>query len=271
MIASMIGSPPALQSALPIDGLKHDHDARYAALSAQVIAAIPENPDDEALAQRLAWFSYARKVLPPHRVDQLFASVVADMLSEVDGEPLAKAASPIRLTDLGAAVNRTGLSTTTARSLRSFLRRETTPLGPYELIVDLILAFAAAPEQTDTYLQKLVGSKKQKGFATIDDLSAITAGWLEQRDAITIFQSMPRYKASKAKEEYKQRQFDKFVQTLDSVYGNFVPWLMRAANQLAPFGAEWSRAVRWMELAENLEKRVAPDSFEQSEELTDLA
>lgn len=271
VIASMIGSPPALQSALPIDGLKHDHEARYAALSAQVIAAIPENPDDEALAQRLAQFSYARKVLSPQRVDQLFASVVADMLSDSDGEPLAKAASPIRLTDLGAAVNRTGLSTTTARSLRSFLRRETTPRGLYELIVDLILEFAAAPEQTDSYLQKLVGSKKQKGFATVDDLPAITAGWLEQRDAITIFQLMPRYKASKAQEEYKQRQFDKFVQTLDSVYGNFVPWLMRAANQLAPFGAEWSRAVRWMDLAESLEKRVAPDSFEQSEEALDLA
>ena len=45
---------------------------------------------------------------------------------------------------------------------------------------------------------------------------------------------------------------------------------MRAANQLAPFGAEWSRAVRWMDLAENLENRVAPDSFEQSEEALDL-
>lgn len=270
-IASMIGNPPALQSALPIDGLKHDLNARHAAISAQVIAAIPENPNDEALAQQLAQFSYARKVLPAERVDQLFTSIVDDLLSESDGEPFARAASPIRLTDLGAAVNRTGLSTITARSLLRFLRREAVSLGPYELIVDTIVEFAAAPEQTDSYLQKLVGSKTQKGFATVQDLAGITIGWLEQRDTIAIFQSLPRYKASKAKDEYKQRQFDKFVQTLDSVYGNFLPWLMRAASQLAPFGEEWSRAIRWMELAESLERRVAPETFEQSEEAPDLA
>ena len=269
-IASMIGNPPALQSALPIDGLKHDWNARYAAISAQVIAAIPENPNDEALAQRLAQFSYARRVLPAERVDQLFTSIVGDLLSELDGEPLAKAASPIRLTELGAAVNRTGLSATTARSLLRFLRRESAPPGPYELIIDTILELAQAPEQTDSYLQKLVGSRTQKGFATVQDLPTITAGWLEQRDTITIFQALPRYTTSKAKEEYKQRQFDKFVQTLESVYGNFLPWLMRAASQLAPFGAEWSRAVRWMDLAESLERRVAPETFEQSEEAVDL-
>ena len=270
-IASMIGNPPALQSALPIDGLKHDLNARYAAISAQVIAAIPENPDDETLAQRLAQFSYARKVLPADRVDQLFANIVGDLLSESDGEPLARAASPIRLTELGSAVNRTGLSTITARSLLRFLRREEILVGPYELIVDTIREFAAAPEQTDSYLQKLVGSKTQKGFATAQDLAGITAAWLEQRDSFAIFQSLPRYITSKAKEEYKQRQFDRFVQTLESVYGNFLPWLMRAASQLAPFGAEWSRKVRWMDLAESLEWRVAPETFEQSEEALDLA
>jgi helicase len=270
-IASMIGNPPTLQSALPIDGLKHDLNARYAAISAQVIAAIPENPDDETLAQRLAQFSYARKVLSAAQVDQLFATIVGDLLSESDGEPLARAASPIRLTELGAAVNRTGLSTITARTLLRFLRREAMPVGPYELIVDTILEFATAPEQTDSYLQKVVTSRTHKGFATVQDLAGITTGWLEQRDSFTIFQSLPRYVNSKAKDDYKQRQFDKFVQTLESVYGNFLPWVMRAAGQLAPFGAEWSREIRWMELAENLERRVVPETFEQGEETLDLA
>jgi hypothetical protein len=200
---------------------------------------------------------------------QLEAVIMGDLLSESDLEPLARAASPIRLTELGAAVNRTGLSATTARSLLRFLRRESAPLGPYELIVDTILELAQAPEQTDSYLQKLVGSKTQKGFATVQDLPTITAGWLEQRDTITIFQAL-RYTTSRAKEEYKQRQFDKFVQTLESVYGNFLPWLMRTASQLAPFGAEWSHVIRWVDLAESLERRVAPDTFEQSEEAVDL-
>jgi hypothetical protein len=102
----------------------------------------------------------------------------------------------IRLTELGAAVNRTGLSATTARSLLRFLRRESAPPGPYELIVDTILELAQAPEQTDSYLQKLVGSRTQKGFATAQDLPTITAGWLG--DTITIFQVLPRYTTSKA-------------------------------------------------------------------------
>lgn len=266
-ITSMIGNPPMLQSALPLDSSGQDTAARFAAISAQVIAAIPENPDDESLADHLSQLSYAARVHSPERVNHLFSTIVNDLLNAEDGEPLAKAASPIHLTELGGAINRTGLSTGTGRSLLKFLRRDVTIASYYQLVVDTVLEFGGAAEQPDTYLHKIVGPKKHKGFATDADLFAITVGWLEQKSAYDIFQVLPRYKNSKAKDDYKQRQFDKFVQTLESVYGNFLPWIMRSASQLAPFGAVWARQIPWMDLASSLEARVSPETFEQSEEV----
>ena len=107
---------------------------------------------------------------------------------------------------------------------------------------------SAAPEQTDSYLQKLVGSKKQKGFATVEDLPAITAGWLEQRDAITIFQSMPRYKASKAIPSRVQKGAEFSLDPKEAS-------IPRPLGSLRPFAGQ-PRRVKMSSVVRQLECRI---------------
>ena len=43
---------------------------------------------------------------------------------------------------------------------------------------------------------------------------------------------------------------------VDSVVGNFLPWLLRGLQTLSPHGSEAARQVEWAEMARSIEAKL---------------
>src|SRR5919108_770604 len=53
-------------------------------------------------------------------------------------------------------------------------------------------------------------------------------------------------------------EFDKFVDFVRAVCGDFLPWLMRACGRLSMYTGGWATQVPWSGWADELEKRNDP-------------
>jgi hypothetical protein len=96
-----------------------------ASVASQFMAAIPENPDEEDLVQRFVSASYvsfrSTALQQAGTLSNTLSSIRTSLLdSTID--PIAVAASPMHLTEFGLAVNHTGLSPDSCRSIALFLR-----------------------------------------------------------------------------------------------------------------------------------------------------
>ena len=138
----------------------------------------------------------------------------------------------------------------------------------HDFLADLLLELGTAPEQTNTYLRKIILQERQKGFVKRSDLAQIICGWTEGEELYDLFVQLPTYKKSKASDESRAAEFDKFVQVVESALGNFLPWLLRACGSLDAFGADWAQSLEWSELATTLEKRVSLEDFDVAMEAT---
>lgn len=263
-LTQVISDPPMLQSALfsqvNLDK-PGEQEAMYATLSSEIIAAIPENPDDNDLAATIASNSYAAATGHQAEIKKYCDKVVSTLVSANDGEPFAIAASPLRLTELGKAANRSGFSPDTCRAIVAFLEKPRKQLEPKQFLEAILATFYGVPEQTDQYLRKVFENRRQRGFVKVGDFADIIGGWTARKDLYEIFRSLATYQRSSANDDTRGREFDRFVQLVESALGNFLPWFLRACSQLAPFGAKWAKSVEWLELAETLEKRASLDDF----------
>ncbi|HXV79759.1 MAG TPA: DEAD/DEAH box helicase [Candidatus Binatia bacterium] len=263
-LTHVIADPPMLESAMFSQNSVHkpeEQEAMYATLSSQVIAAIPESPDDSELASTIARNSYAAST--GHVVDmtKYCEEIVDTLLSANDGEPFAVAASPLRLTEFGSAANRSGFSPNTCRAVLELLQCPKNDRDVHAFLARILSTFCTVPEQTDMYLRKVFLNKKQRGFVKAGDFVTIIAGWAAQKELYDIFVSLPTFERSSANDNTREKEFDKFVQLAESAVGNFLPWFLRACAQLSSFGSPWAKSFDWSGLAEMLEKRASLEDF----------
>ncbi len=114
--AQVFSDPPPLKSDIANDNVPADAKGGIRAiLASQLLAAIPENPNDPnveiSLSQSLL---AARSGAEPNLI---FKELRDELLSTDEGEPFALAASPMWLTPLGKAANRTGFGPHTCRKM----------------------------------------------------------------------------------------------------------------------------------------------------------
>jgi helicase len=239
-----------------------------AALASQFMASIPENPNTDNLAESFYQKSYAHKQLgTASPAKNIFKNIESSLLDETNGA-LAKAASPLRLTDLGVAANDSGFSPESCRLIMNFLRNLNEEPEYVSLICTLLREFGQLPEQTDPYLNRVLSPNSKHIGVRNTDLERVTTLWLKGTSEETIFAGLPSVRQSKrapkvdewlAGEESSDwnSSFDKFIDFMSTIYESYLPWLIRACNSLStPFVEDWAFWINWSLLAEMVEHGV---------------
>lgn len=230
----------------------------HAAFASQLLASIQENPQSPDIVDDFLRFTYAVQCGSGGQLRELLADSLQTMLDTTDvGGPIAVANSPVQLTALGFAVNRCGFSPLSAREMVRFLQQDSFPQDLPQLLANLLRTFGAIPEQSNPLLEKILSKGNHKNPLTAADLEQVVKLLLTSQPLRDVFESLPRRKKSTAKSETVDGQFEDFVSFVDSVIGNFLPWLLRALSTLSSFGSPNATNVPWLELARSLEGTLA--------------
>jgi len=269
--ASLLSDPPSLKSVIGSDELSGDvKSAVYATVSSQFMASIPENPDVSALED--AWSKSTYAAFASTYPVGLFQEIRNDVLSDAHGWQFAKAASPLHLTPLGVAANRTGFSPQTCRDIIMYLR-EGHIEGPVpEFCSQILVIFGNCSEQTNYILRDIAIKKRTTFYVKADDLVGLTEEWLKGTPLTEMFLTLPRAIKSRAavsplqwvrgeaNHEPIAAQYDKFVEFVEYTFGSFLPWILRSIGTLAPFVQQSAADVSWNEIAKTFETaRIVDD------------
>lgn len=267
----VLSDPPPLSSAVANDNASPEEaEALRAALSGQLLASIPENPNADRVDQELAAATYAARIGSSPAV--ALASIRAELLDTSQGEPFAMAASPMWLTDLGHAANSTGFSARTCRQMMQFIR--TASVKPSsELAADVLDQFGLIAEQSSYVLRDIAARKTTQFYVKADDLAFIAAHWLSAAPFLEVFTALPRARRSKAQvtpaqwaageAEYERvaSQYDKFVDLMEYAFGNYLPWVFRAFAQLAPHVDRDTPMPDWAAIEDEFNTARDPDGL----------
>jgi helicase len=249
---------PLNSAVISIDGDMEERETKavVAAFSSQLMAAIPENPTAEDIVAKLSGASYAAQSGSLEKISRLYSSALDEMLdSTAPGGAFATRNSPVALTELGIAANRSGFSPNSVRKLVEFLNIETLSFVPNELVAIALKQFANLPEQSNAYLIKICEKESHRQFLKIADLADVANSWLTSKSPREIFESLPTFTTTKSNSETVETQFEYFVGFIDSVMRSFAPWLLRSMDVLKAFGTESVQNFDWRNLAEKLENR----------------
>jgi helicase len=270
--ATLFSDPPPLQSVIANANLPEEtKSAVRAVVSSQLLASIPENPDDDVLEETWASATYA--AFRSSNPMSMLREVRAELLSTDQGEPFALAASPMSLTPLGVAANHSGFGPRTCRHLIRYASDLDVTASAEELASGILIAFGACDEQNNYLLRDIALMKRTQFYVKAEDLTAIATGWLKGRKLTDTFLALPRAIKSKAaitpaqwvqgKADYEPvaGQYDKFVELTEYAFGGFLPWLLRGLGALAPFGSPAVAAFDRGELASRFESRVVDQTI----------
>ena len=257
-------TPPVLKSAIgQLDG-----SVSVPAVGTQLLAAIAENPDDEELDSSFLIRSFANQTDGADLAAKRIAQSLQEILDRTNGQPLALAASPVRLTPFGEAANRGGLSPGTARNLRSalgeFTNRGSSRTDLLAISVALLRTLAFVPEQRNPDLRKAVAAKpRSRPVVKLEELELVLSLWLAGESLESIFASIPTYKRSKrhprlnewlkglSKDSSWNDTFAKFHDFISQCFEFFLPWILRASQPMAEIDGEqekpWSEWARFVE------------------------
>ncbi|WP_018858498.1 DEAD/DEAH box helicase [Rhizobium sp. 42MFCr.1] len=269
---TLFADPPPVASVFANDNLKPETRRAITALVAsQLLASIPENPEIDDLEVHWAENSYAAQYSVSPRT--LLSEARAELLSDAYGEPFARAASPMKLTSLGEAANRSGFGPATCRALLAFIAREDQFSSPPDFAADVIDALGTCDEQENGILRDIANRKKTTFFYKASDVSAVASSWLEGRSLAQAFLNLPKAKESKAavspadwalgerESEPVSAQYDKFVDVTQYMFGTFVPWVCRAIHSFKAYGTPRVQKIDWLKLAEMFENSGAIDAI----------
>ena len=238
-------SQPRLTSAVT----RIEENKAVATIGSQLLAAIHENPDEDDLGALFLENSFAYQMVGRDGIaERRIRLAVSDILDEREGEPLAVAASPIRLTQFGEATRVTGLTPGTARRLRETLREVASQTDTNVNIVDacraILEALGNVPEQTNSDLRRAVENPKSRPIVRKDELQHVINGWLSGVPLEEIFATTPSKMRSKHKAtlrpwlngtedvEFWTDGFATFTEFVNNVLTFFLPWMLRSAESL---------------------------------------
>lgn len=282
--AKLFGDPPALRSAAFDDRQSPDEQERSAyALASQFLACVPECPDEEDQAKVFSQSLYSNYTGSDKAAERLISKVKATLLNSEDGEPLAVAASPIRLTPFGIAANRTGLSPQSCRAIRAFLRTPLAASDFWGFCSHILLGLGTAPEQQNSFLYQMsLGKNPKRFFVTAQDVPALLKGYYSNAPLPALFASLPKAIKSKSQisvsnwvtgqssSDFIEEQYDKFVDFVEYGFGNYLPWMLRSCDTLAQFGAEWAKNIEWKNAISALENARAVDRTIEDEQTSNV-
>jgi helicase len=243
-----------------------------AGLASQFMAAIPENPNADNLIN-----SFAKQTFWAHRIgnDALIRSqlraIEGDLLDGTHGA-IAMAASPLRLTSFGQAANATGFSPKSCRQIAAFLQRSNVrgEATLTNLASDLLRALGTLPEQTHQDLRKVLRASSSRFSVKPNDFERVLDSWLGGTPLQYIFADLPYVLRSKRTPRIQawlsgasnaaawNAEYDKFVDFIRAVFGDFLPWLMRACGRLSMSTGGWATQIPWGQWADELERGVDP-------------
>jgi helicase len=267
----VLTDPPPLESTITNNNFSHEERASVnATVSSQLIAAIDDHPDVEEVEKLFAEHLYA--TYRGTSAMEVLKKARAELLDDSQGEPLALAASPMRLTELGRAANRTGLSAQSVRKLAGFLRNLPGDLRLDTLAARLIRATGSFPEQSNQTLAKLAAGTLKRSYMGAADLGSLCAQWCEGVPFEQMFIVLPKARTSSSavrpgdwiegvrESEYVSAQYDKFIEVVEYTFGVFLPWMLRACHSLAAIAENPAVALRdWLDDATTLETARTAD------------
>ncbi len=257
-------SQPILESA--IGNLKQKN--AVAMIGSQLLAAIAENRDVENLSLSFLTNSFAYQGDDREAAVQRIGTAYQEILDDTSGLPFAVAASPVRLTRLGEAANYGGFSPGTTRQIWNALN-EVSEQGSsrddlVRISVFLLKSLADVPEQENPDLRKAVTIRGSRPVVRLDELDDALNLWLDGKPLDNIFAELPSNLRSKSRTNLQDwlkgdaesrtwtDKFEKFHIFIESCFAFFLPWVLRAAGQLAQINevsripwADWARYVQY--------------------------
>jgi len=257
---------PAMKSSMGVFELD---ESIAASLASQFIAAIPENPTTENLAQVFfenTLIKYEND--EPEKVQKLFSNIV-DFIAGDQQEPFAVASSPLKLTQLGMASNNTGFSPRSCREIVNFLRAETIPTDLALAAEQLLSTFFELPEQSNSDLRKVFNGTNNRFCVKSNDIETLLKQWIGGMRTENMFALLPFSKRSKraqpitnwiigvdADSSHWDAEFDNFADLVSGVFQTFLPWLLRACDFLAVVAPDqearpWRNWANYMEFGVN--------------------
>ena len=257
-------SQPVLNSAIS----SVEKQAAISAVGSQLLAAISENPDVDNLDSSFLRLSFAQQTDGASMAAERVALAYHEILDDTQGQPLAVAASPARLTPFGEAANSTGLSPATARKLRTTLSqlsdRGSSRTDLIAISVALLKSMGTVAEQGNPDLRKAVSNPRSRPVVRPDELSLVLDFWLRGESIETIFTSLPSNKRSRRRPGLQTwlegvnedstwtDQFAKFYDFMSNCVEFFLPWVLRASRPLAEIDMHperpWHEWARFAEL-----------------------
>ena len=218
------------------------------AIGSQLLAAIAENPDLEDLEAKFNAYSFARQTYQSSIAAERIETAIIGILDPSEGQPMAIRESPIRLTPLGEAANRSGLSPDTARRLSSCLAGLSESGNSRQDLIgicDAILkALSDVAEQGNPDVRKGVANPRSRPVVKPDDFELALDMWLAGKSAVEIFSSLSNNKNSRRQPDLETwlegvsdesswtDRFADFHNFVNDVFGHFLPWILRASRYL---------------------------------------
>lgn len=227
-----------------------------AVFSAQLLACIGEHPEADDVVSELVEASYAGRTGGENNVRRIFQETVSNVLDDSQpGGAMAIMNSPIKLTKFGEAANLSGFSPDTCRKMIQFLSKDGFN-SDAALFGELLRQFNDIPEQPNEDLRKIFSGLSHRNVVKADNVDKLLSNLLARMDVREVFESL-RSAKSKANPETVETMFENFVSFIDSVVGNFLPWLLRGFVSLSKFGSEDAASTDWSAMAKAVEQALS--------------
>jgi hypothetical protein len=242
-----------------------------AVLTSQFLAAIPENPHEEDLAKGFAQSTYASFLLPNNTdVIRLFKATSISLLDRSRGA-LAVAASPLKLTDFGAATNSSGFSPASARRIVQSLQQEVDEVDIASVCDHLLKSLRDLPEQTFTKFRDVFIKPKSHFPVKPQDIRGVIQRWLDNTPHLDNFAELSTVKKAQRQMTFDEwiegptettswdESYDAFTDFITIMLESYLPWLLRACGLLCLHAGGWSTGITWQNWAAQLEAVASRD------------
>ena len=124
------------------------------------------------------------------------------------------------------------------------------------LYSELLERFHRIPEQSDPTLVKIFSGKTHKNVIKSENIGVMLKNLLLRMDLRENFESL-RNENSRAQAETVETMFEEFVSFVNSVVGNFLPWVLRGLGKLSEYGSEEAKGTNWSEMAKKVEDALS--------------
>ncbi len=246
-----------------------------ASLESQFMAAIGENPGADDLGAAFSEHTFARRTrngedMGGNRLAAWFGQISGTLLNTDHGEAFARRNSPIVLTELGQAANRTTFSPSSCQSIIAWLKSAEAGEDDAALAARLLRDLGHLPEQPLDKFRAAVRDPQSKAARRYcvhpEHLELITGAWLAGSTTEHIFGILPNNRSSSRKPRVNEwlgglapapnwdEEFDRFIDFVQSVLSGFLPWLLGACGTLDRHLGHPGAGIDWDALAKRFEE-----------------